>query len=50
MTVVKTVLFGLAVYVGVRVLAGFLGINPLDWGEKARRELSASTTTREVRL
>lgn len=50
MTIVNTLLFGLAVYIGVRVIAGFLGIDPLDWGEQARNRLDPNTTTREVYL
>lgn len=50
MTLAKTVLLGLGVYIAVRVIAGFLGIDPLDWGEQARRELDPNTTTREVYL
>lgn len=50
MAIAQTILFGLAVYVAVRVIAGFLGIDPLDWGEQARNRLDPNTTTREVYL
>ena len=45
----ETIIAGLAVYVAVRLIAGFLGINPLEWGRSLSDSVS-STTNVEVTI